>query len=286
MNILNGFFKFLGNIIKFAIQAFIVMFMILIFYYVVNKEEIAKDYNLAQINLVGPILDESKILDEIYKIKINDKIKGVLLYIDSPGGGLAPSFEISMAIKELNEQKPVVAYAGGNMTSGSYLSGIWARKIYANKGSFIGSIGVIMQGSNIEELTKKIGISTQTAKAGEYKEAGTIFREWTFVERQSIQSLVDQSYNLFITEVSNARKLDIVKEKEWANARIFLASEAKELGLVDDISTYFKAKEQTAKLANVAEPAWKEKNKYDSFLESISTKTSSMILSSFMTNIK
>ncbi|PSM51568.1 signal peptide peptidase protease IV [Campylobacter blaseri] len=286
MKILNSFLKFIRDLVKFTIQVFIVIIIVLSFYLAFKGDNIQKEANLVQINLTGAIMDDSKILKEIYDIKNNVNIKGVLLYIDSPGGGLAPSFEISMAIKELNQAKPVIAYAGGSMTSGSYLSGIWAKKIYANKGSFIGSIGVIMQGSNIEELAKKIGISTQTAKAGEYKEAGTMFREWTLKERESIQNLVNQSYNLFITEVANARKLDINSKKQWANARVFLASEAKNLGLIDDISTYFKAKEQVVKTAGVIEPIWKEKSRYEDFLDSLSAKTASLILQNLLPNIR
>ena len=80
--------------------------------------------------------------------------------------------EIAYAIKKLKQSKPVVVYAQGAMTSGSYYAAIWANKIIANPGSMIGSIGVIMQGANLEELMANIGIKSQSIQAGKYKKVG------------------------------------------------------------------------------------------------------------------
>lgn len=288
MEFLKGIGEFFLKILSFTIKTFIVLFMIAIFISAFSVGELAstKSPNLAEIKLTGAIMDESDILKEIEDIKNNQNIKGVLLNIDSPGGALSPSVEISEAIKELNLKKPVIAYASGTMASGSYLSGVWASKIYANKGAFIGSIGVIMQGMNISELSKKIGISTQTVKAGEYKEAGTISREWTIKERESLQFLTDRSYALFANEVANARKLDINRHTEWANAKVFIASDAINVGLIDGISTYSKVKDEVAKVANVKEQIWKEKSKYDKFVDSMSTKIASLIMAEFSLKVR
>ncbi|CZE50502.1 signal peptide peptidase SppA [Campylobacter geochelonis] len=286
MGILKGFFKFIGWIIKFSIQVFIILFFILIFIEVISDEKISSKANLVELNLNGAIIDDSEFLRQIYQAKDDSEIKGVLLRIDSPGGALAPSFEISQAIKELNDKKPVIAYASGTMASGSYLSGVWASKIYANKGSFIGSIGVIMQGANLSELTAKIGIKEQIVKAGEFKEAGTMMREWTSDEKQSLQALVDKSYELFTSEVAKARKLDLSTQKSWANARVFLADDAKKLGLIDDIKTYQEAIDLTAKTAGVANPAWKKADKLDKFINSFSTKVANLVLSELFVKVR
>ena len=242
--------------------------------------------NLAEIKLSGAIMDESAILKEIYSIQDDKNIKAVLLNINSPGGAFAPSFEISNAIKELNKEKPVIAYASGTMASGSYLSGVWANKIYANKGSFIGSIGVIMQGYNIEELASKIGIKDQVVKAGEFKEAGTIMRAWSEPERQSLQDLVDKSYDLFVNEVATARKLNKNDENLWANARVFLPDEALNLGLIDEISNYKKVKDEVVKISGVQNPVWKEKSKYDEFMDTFSSKVANLIMSEFSLKVR
>ncbi len=94
-------------------------------------------------------------MSQINDAKTNENIKGVLLVVNSPGGAVAPSVELAFAIKELSEIKPVVAYASGVMASGSYYASIWADKIIANPGSMVGSIGVIFQGTNLEELMEK-----------------------------------------------------------------------------------------------------------------------------------
>ena len=272
--------KFFADILKFFIKTFIVLFLIgAVLFSFSSSDANTNESNLAEIKLEGAIMDENLVLKEIYKLQDDDNIKGVLLNIDSPGGALSPSVEISNAIKDLNSKKPVIAYASGSMTSGSYLAGIYASKIYANEGSFIGSIGVIMQGINIEELANKIGFKDQTVSAGEYKQAGTILREWNEKEKQSLQELVDKSYDLFTTKVANARNLSLDKKDEWANARVFLAPDALKVGLIDSLASYKIARDETAKLSGVSEPTWREKSKYDEFLDSFSVKVGNLILS-------
>ena len=279
--------KFFSDILKFGIKVFIVLFLITLVLVGFSGTKIEKSgVNLAEIKLSGAIIDESAILKEIYSIQDDKNIKAVLLNINSPGGAFAPSFEISNAIKELNKEKPVIAYASGTMASGSYLSGVWANKIYANKGSFIGSIGVIMQGFNIEELASKIGIKDQVVKAGEFKEAGTIMRAWSESERQSLQDLVDKSYDLFVSEVATARKLNKNDENLWANARVFLPDEALNLGLIDEISNYKKVKDEVVKISGVQNPVWKEKSKYDEFMDAFSSKVANLIMSEFSLKVR
>ena len=279
--------KFFSDILKFGIKVFIVLFLITLVLVGFSGTKIEKSgVNLAEIKLSGAIMDESAILKEIYSIQDDKNIKAVLLNINSPGGAFAPSFEISNAIKELNKEKPVITYASGTMASGSYLSGVWANKIYANKGSFIGSIGVIMQGYNIEELASKIGIKDQVVKAGEFKEAGTIMRAWSQSERQSLQDLVDKSYDLFVSEVATARRLNKNDENLWANARVFLPDEALNLGLIDEISNYKKVKDEVVKISGVQNPVWKEKSKYDEFMDTFSSKVANLIMSEFSLKVK
>ena len=126
---MKEFFKELLKPVIFVLK--IVIFLITIGILGALFSEDEKGANLVRLNLTGVILDDAKMLEKIYEIRDNDDIKGVLLYIDSPGGAVAPSFEISGAIKSLSEKKPLIAYAGGVMASGSYLSGVWADEIYA-----------------------------------------------------------------------------------------------------------------------------------------------------------
>lgn len=287
MRVLKEIFGTLGEILGFINKYFKAMIFLLLVYLIffTGQSDEIKQANLAEIRLDDAIMDANDVLEKIYASSDDENIKAVLFNIDSPGGALSPSVEISKAIKELNEKKPVIVYASGTMASGSYLSGVWARKILANEGSFIGSIGVIMQGANIENLANRIGISEQTVKAGEYKEAGTFMRAWNEKERESLQNLVDKSYSFFVNEVANARHLNIDNNETWANARVFLADDALKLGLIDEISTYKRAKSETEKISGVLNPVWQEEPFYEKMLKRLETSTKSQILGTFTNKI-
>ncbi|MDN5048627.1 signal peptide peptidase SppA [Aliarcobacter butzleri] len=242
--------------------------------------------NLQKIELVGPIIDVSKTLENIEKAKTDTNIKGVLLVVDSPGGSVAPSVEVAYAIKELKQIKPVVVYASGVIASGSYYASIWADKIIANPGSMVGSIGVIMQGVNTKELMDKIGIQTQTVKAGKYKESGTPTRKWTEFEEKQLQSVIDDTYNMFITDVATARNLDIKNYTSFADAKIFTSKQAKDVGLVDEVANITVAQKTLADLSKVENPVWKKEDKFEKFMDKLVSEAVSQISMNFVTGLK
>ncbi|MDN5099478.1 signal peptide peptidase SppA [Aliarcobacter butzleri] len=242
--------------------------------------------NLQKIELVGPIIDVSKTLENIEKAKTDTNIKGVLFVVDSPGGAVAPSVEVAYAIKELKQIKPVVVYASGVIASGSYYASIWADKIIVNPGSMVGSIGVIMQGVNTKELMDKIGIQTQTVKAGKYKESGTPTRKWTEFEEKQLQSVIDDTYNMFITDVATARNLDIKNYTSFADAKIFTSKQAKDVGLVDEVANITVAQKTLAELSKVENPVWKKEDKFEKFMDKLVSEAVSQISMNFVTGLK
>ena len=264
-------FKKIGEMIKWIGDHFKGMLFLLIAFIVLTPSSSTQltPANLQEIRLFGPIMDADMIIKEIEEIQKDPKIKGVLLNINSPGGAVPPSIEIAYAIKELKKHKPVVAYASGIMTSGSYYASIYADKIIANPGSIVGSIGVIMESANIEELMDTIGIKTQIVKEGTYKEAGTPTREWTPEERAELERLTKDTYNLFTKDVAQARGLDINNSKAYADAHIFSAQRAKDAGLIDSVGVKFEAKKEVEKLAKVDKPTWKGKDKIESFFDNL-----------------
>ncbi|EAI9216148.1 signal peptide peptidase SppA [Campylobacter jejuni] len=284
MQILKLFFKALGCGIKFINTYFktFVLLLIVIWILMPGANSSSNLANLERIDLKGEIFDSSAVLEKIINAKNDSNIKGVLFVIDSPGGAFAPSMELALAIKDLKIKKPVLVYASGTMASGSYLAGVGANKILANPASFIGSIGVIMQGADLSGLANKLGIKEQTIQAGEFKSAGTFARAWNENERNFLQGLIDQSYDLFTGFVAKERALDLNKKDQWANARVFLAAKAKELGLIDELSNYENAKKELEKLANVSNPVWKEEDKIDKFLNRLEGQTSSLISKSLI----
>ncbi|MFB1638448.1 signal peptide peptidase SppA [Campylobacter jejuni] len=284
MQILKSFFKALGCGIKFINTYFktFVLLLIVIWILMPSVNSNSNLANLERIDLRGEIFDSSAVLEKIINAKNDSNIKGVLFVIDSPGGAFAPSMELALAIKDLKIKKPVLVYASGTMASGSYLAGVGANKILVNPASFIGSIGVIMQGADLSGLANKLGIKEQTIQAGEFKSAGTFARAWNENERNFLQGLIDQSYDLFTGFVAKERALDLNKKDQWANARVFLAAKAKELGLIDELSNYENAKKELEKLANVSNPVWKEEDKIDKFLNRLEGQASSLISKSLI----
>jgi protease-4 len=240
--------------------------------------------NLQQINLTGPIIMVTDVLKEIDDAALDNSIKGVLLVIDSPGGAVAPSIEIAYAIKRLKSKKPVVVYASGTIASGSYYASIWANEIMANPGSMVGSIGVIMQGADMSELMSKIGIKTQSVQAGKYKKVGTGDREWKSYEVNELNKVINGTYDLFTTDVANARGLDIKKRDMFANAHIFTAHQAQKVGLVDTIGVSYDAKQRVVELSGVSNPLWNQEDKFDKLMKKLSA-TAAVTLHTYFPSI-
>ena len=260
-------FIWIGAVLSYIQNHFKAMLFILLLVLIFGSQEELKNPNLAIIKIEGEILNVDEILDNIDKADKDEKIKGVLLHVDSPGGALAPSIELSMAVKRLAEHKPVVAYAAGSMTSGSYYASIWANHIIANPGAFIGSIGVLFQAPNVAELAKKLGISEQIITAGEYKQMGTFTREWTPKEKDALRSLIDDAYTLFIKDVATARGLNLGKPNEFANAQVFIASKALNIHLIDEVGSIKDAKDKVEELAQVKNAVWEKPDKMDKWLK-------------------
>ncbi|MDX9744048.1 MAG: signal peptide peptidase SppA [Arcobacteraceae bacterium] len=264
--------EFIQNHFKATLLVLIVFFI----YQSSNPDDLVTP-NLKTIHLSGAIMDASFILEEIESAKTDENIKGILLDVNSPGGAVAPSVEIAYAIKELNTLKPVVAYASGTMASGSYYSSIWASKIIANPGSMVGSIGVIMQSVDASELMSKLGVKTQTVKVGTYKEAGTPTRKWTKEEKAELDKVIGSTYEMFVSDVASARKLKVEDKNKFADAHIFTAIQAKNVGLVDSVGTMNEAKRMVQTMAKVKEPIWDKKDKMDKFLEKFANEAISKI---------
>ena len=268
-------FRILGKILDYIQNHFKAMLFLLLLFlvFVPLGSEKLQSPNLSIIKIEGEIGNIDGIMTQINSAANNPNIKGVLLKVNSPGGALAPSVELSMAIKRLSKIKPVIAYACGSMASGSYYASIWANKIIANPGAFIGSIGVLFQAPNIAKLAKKIGISEQIVTAGEYKQMGTFTRKWTPKEKMALKNLIDDAYAMFIKDVSNARKLDPKKYKTFADAKVFMAKKAKKVGLIDEVGSIYTAKRKLIAESGVTTPIWQKPDIIDQLMKEIKAST-------------
>jgi protease-4 len=139
----------------------------------------------------------------------------------------------------------VLASFGGVAASGGYYVACGADKIVANPGSITGSIGVVMQFANLEELLKKIGYKGYVIKSGTHKDIGSPFREMTPEEKELLQGVIDTVHKQFIKAVAEGRNLPIEKVTAIADGRIFAGEQAQALGLVDELGNL----EDTIRLA-------------------------------------
>ncbi|MCL2000872.1 MAG: signal peptide peptidase SppA [Planctomycetes bacterium] len=162
--------------------------------------------------------------------------KAVVLQVDSPGGGLGVSDQLHHSVKALRRSgKPVVAWAGGIMASGGYYIAVAAGGIIASPTATIGSIGVMIQHFNAEELMRRLGIRADPVLSGSRKDIGSPFREMTGEERTLLQDYIDVSHRRFVEIVAEGRKLGSEQVMTLADGSIFTAEAALANGLVDRI---------------------------------------------------
>jgi protease-4 len=206
---------------------------------------------IAIVEVRGVISQSSGIIEELQQYLEDDGVKAIILRIDSPGGGVGPAQEIHREILKIKPKKKVVTSMGSVAASGGYYIACASDLIVANPGTITGSIGVIMQFSNLEELLKKIGIKGVVLKSGEHKDIGSPFREMTPEEKRIMQEVLDNVHQQFIQAVAEGRKLDRSKVVQIADGRILTGEQAKNFGLVDKMGNLQDTIDITAKMVGI-----------------------------------
>jgi protease-4 len=227
------------------------------------------------VEITGVISDSREVIRGIRYFVDDGGVKAIVLRVDSPGGGVGASQEIYQEVVKAKKVKRVVASFGGVAASGGYYVACGADKIVANPGTITGSIGVVMQFANLEELLKKIGYKGYVIKSGTHKDIGSPFREMSPEEKELLQEVIDTVHQQFIKAVADGRKLPIEKVTVIADGRIFAGEQALNLGLVDQLGNLEDTIELAAKMAGIkGKPAvvYTRKRKasfFDSLTESI-----------------
>ncbi len=186
------------------------------------------------------------VLDTIKTLEEKKGIVGIIVYINSPGGGVYESDEVYEALLRYKEKtkNPVYAYFASLAASGGYYIGCAADKIIASRNTLTGSIGVIAgRFVDLTELMSKYGIKSKTIHAGRNKIMGSFDEPATEEQKQIMQSIADECYAQFTQIVAERRKLDLDNVISLADGRIYTALQAKNLGLVDEIANFEKAVE-------------------------------------------
>jgi protease IV len=189
-------------------------------------------HTVAVVEVTGIIESSKDVVAELYKQAENKSVKGIVLRINSPGGAVGPSQEIYSAVSKIKAQKPVVASMEGVAASGGLYAALGASKIYCQPGTMTGSIGVIMHLPNFKKVTDWLGVDVVTIKSGELKDIGNSFREMTEGEREFLTKTAERVHRDFITAVVEGRGLDKAEVEKWADGRVILGNEAKEIKLI------------------------------------------------------
>lgn len=222
---------------RFPVLLPIVVLVILILGYSLLSNEI-KPPTIGVIQIEGVILESEPVIRKIRMLEENPSVKGIIVRINSPGGAVSPSQEIFSELLRIKAKKKIYTSISSSAASGGYYIAVGTEKIFANPGSMVGSIGVIIQTVNVEELMKKIGIRTETIKSGKNKDIGSSFREMTPGERKLLENVILDTHEQFVTAVADNRPLEIEKVRQIADGRIFTGRQAFEIGMIDGLASF------------------------------------------------
>ena len=199
--------------------------------------------------LGGGVVNPDVVKEQIRGAEDDGSVCAILLEINSPGGTPVASEEIMNEIK--NSKKPVVSWISDSGASGAYLAATGSDKIVASNSSMVGSIGVIMDLTNLSDLYEKLGINRSSIKAGKYKDMGADYRDLTLEEQSILQVMVNENYDNFISIVAENRNLTHEYVASIAEGRIYTGKQAKDLKLIDEVGGKDEALDLAARLGGI-----------------------------------
>ena len=218
------------------------------------------------VDLDGVIFSPKVIVPQLKKFADDDSIKAIVIHVNSPGGGVAASEEIYREVKRIRDEKKkrIVASIETVGASGAYYVSSATNKIYADKGSIVGSIGVIAEWVNYGDLLRWAKLNPITMKAGEFKDTGSPTREMTPAEREYMQGMIDNMHTQFIQAVADGRHAKEADIRAIANGKVWTGEQALSMRMIDQLTDFEGAVKDTARAVNISgEPTlvWPPKEK-------------------------
>ena len=215
-------------------------------------------------------IDSEDISEDLLDIADNDKIKAVVLRINSPGGSAYGSEQIWKAVSVVKSKKPIVVSMGDYAASGGYYIACNTDRIFAQPTTLTGSIGIFGIFPNIGGLTDKLGIKFDNVKTNKYSDFGATYRPMNTEERTILQRYINNGYELFTKRCAEGRNMNIDSLKAIAEGRIYSGTDAMRLGLVDEMGGLEEAITFAAKKANISDYTIKYYPSVKSLIEQIS----------------
>lgn len=245
--------------------------------FVARNKEYSKN-RIAIVYAVGEIdgsnkndgIDSEDISEDLLDIADNDKIKAVVLRINSPGGSAYGSEQIWKAVSVVKSKKPIVVSMGDYAASGGYYIACNTDRIFAQPTTLTGSIGIFGIFPNIGGLTDKLGIKFDNVKTNKYSDFGATYRPMNTEERAILQRYINNGYELFTKRCAEGRNMNIDSLKAIAEGRIYSGTDAMRLGLVDEMGGLEEAITFAAKKANISDYTIKYYPLVKSLIEQIS----------------
>lgn len=210
--------------------------------------------SIGVVDVDGVIMDADTLVDQLHKFDDDASIKAIILHIDSPGGGAAPSQEVYNEVHHIRSEKrkPIVASIESLGASGAYYIASGSNTIYANDASVVGSIGVIMEWTEYGDLLKWAKLRPEVLKAGSFKDAGSPTRPLTPEERAYFQGLVDNMHQQFIRDVAAGRGISPAQLAPLATGQVWTGQQALPLHLIDHEGGFRDALLATAKQVGIS----------------------------------
>ncbi len=208
---------------------------------------------LAHVPFRGTIRDRSvePYLRLLKGLRTRRRVRGVLFDISSGGGESIASMDLYLAVKRLDQVKPVYATIGSIGASGAYMAALGARRVFAYPESEVGSIGVIYPHLATRELLRRMGIGLELVHAGVHKDAYQGYRPLTEEERAKLQAIADESHDVFVQLVARERRRSVEEVRALATGEFWTGTRALALGLVDALTDREGALEELARTTGV-----------------------------------
>ncbi|OFZ29009.1 MAG: signal peptide peptidase [Bdellovibrionales bacterium RIFCSPHIGHO2_01_FULL_40_29] len=230
-----------------------------IYKYFTNKnEETERAFSkneILHLEIHGVIMNGKKFLSNLKKYKKDNSVKAIVIDINSPGGAVGPSQEIYYEILRAKQEtkKPIICVSTGLIASGGYYASLACDKIVVTPGALIGSIGVIMEFANLEELYGWAKIKRYTITSGKFKDSGAEYRSMRDDERQLFQDMINEVYEQFRSTVASARNLSASEVAAVADGRVMTGSAAVRFKLADAEGTFEDAVRMAAQAAHLGD---------------------------------
>lgn len=217
-----------------------------------GESKLYRKQGVGLVEVKGMILDSRETVRQLRYFYRQDNVKAVVLRVDSPGGVVAPSQEISAEVGKFAAKKKIIVSMGSLAASGGYYISAPATLIYANPGTITASIGVILKLSNIETLMDKIGIKSYALKTGKYKDSGSPVRRLSEEDRAMLRAVIDNTHEQFVRAVAAGRKLPVEEVRKIADGRILTGEQAVAYRLVDRLGTLQDAINEAGRLSGIS----------------------------------